>query len=152
MDETSGVRFPPPLLYVAGFLAGLALELAIPVGWPPLAVTLLGAAIGVGGWAYLDGRAMGAFARASTSMTPMKPSTALVTGGPYGLTRNPMYLGMAFLYAGIAFAVGLLWPLAFLPPVLVAVDRFVIAREEPYLLRRFGQPYADYTARVRRWL
>ncbi len=152
MEETSGVKFPPPLLYLAGFLAGVALEAAVPVNRPPLAVTLAATAIALAAWWYFDGRATVAFARAKTSMIPMKPSTTLVTEGPYQVTRNPMYLGMAFLYVAIAFAVGLVWPLAFLPLVLITVDRLVIAREEPYLLRRFGAPYADYTARVRRWL
>ena len=151
-DQTSGVRVPPPLYYVAGFLAGVALEAAFPIGWPPLAVTVIGAAVGFGGWLALDGMAMLSFNRAGTSMIPMKPSTALVTDGPYRLTRNPMYVGMAFLYAGIAFAVGLVWPLAVLPAVLVAVDRLVIAREEPYLERRFGADYREYKSRIRRWL
>ena len=152
MEETSGVRFPPPLLYLAGFLAGVALEAAAPVDRPPLAVTLAATAITLAAWWHFDGRATVAFMRARTSMIVMKPSTTLVTEGPYRLTRNPMYVGMAFLYIAIAFAVGLVWPLAFLPFVLIAVDRLVIAREEPYLLRRFGAPYADYAARVRRWL
>jgi protein-S-isoprenylcysteine O-methyltransferase Ste14 len=82
----------------------------------------------------------------------MKPDTALVTSGPYRFTRNPMYLGMAFLYVGFAFAFGVIWALAFLPAVIVVVDRFVIAREEPYLERNFGQAYRDYKARVRRWV
>jgi protein-S-isoprenylcysteine O-methyltransferase Ste14 len=63
-----------------------------------------------------------------------------------------MYLGMAFLYVAFAFALGVIWALAFLPAVLVIIDRFVIAREEPYLERKFGQAYRDYKARARRWL
>ncbi len=95
---------------------------------------------------------MVSFRRAGTSMVPMNPTTALVTSGPYRLTRNPMYLGMAFLYVAFAFALGVIWALAFLPAVVVIVDRFVIAREEPYLERKFGQAYRDYKVRVRRWL
>jgi protein-S-isoprenylcysteine O-methyltransferase Ste14 len=92
------------------------------------------------------------FRRARTSMVPMKPSSALVTTGPYRFTRNPMYLGMAFLYVALAFALGLVWPLILLPVVIAAVDRLVIAIEEAYLVRRFGQPYCDYMTRARRWL
>jgi protein-S-isoprenylcysteine O-methyltransferase Ste14 len=66
------------------------------------------------------------------------------------VTRNPMYVGMAFLY--VAFAFGVMWALAFLPAVLLIVDRFVIAREEPYLEAKFGRAYRDYKARARRWL
>jgi protein-S-isoprenylcysteine O-methyltransferase Ste14 len=82
----------------------------------------------------------------------MNPTTALVTSGPYRFTRNPMYLGMSFLYIAFAFAFGVIWALAFLPAVIVMVDRFVIAREEPYLEQKFGQSYRAYKARVRRWL
>jgi protein-S-isoprenylcysteine O-methyltransferase Ste14 len=63
-----------------------------------------------------------------------------------------MYVGMAFLYLSLAFAFGLLWPLAILPFVLLAVNRLVIAREEPYLERTFGEDYRAYRGRVRRWL
>jgi protein-S-isoprenylcysteine O-methyltransferase Ste14 len=150
--DTSGVRVPPPLYYVAGFLVGVVLELVLPTSWPPAGVRIAVAVLAVGAWLGLDGAATLKFRRASTSMLPMNPTTALVTSGPYRLTRNPMYLGMAFLYVGFAFAFGVIWALAFLPAVLVIVDRFVIAREEPYLERMFGQAYRDYKARVRRWL
>jgi protein-S-isoprenylcysteine O-methyltransferase Ste14 len=150
--EASGVRVPPPLYYVAGFLLGVAIELAVPIDRPPLAITVLGIAIGLGGWFALDGTAMFAFRRAHTSMVPMRPSSALVTTGPYRLSRNPMYLGMVFLYIAFAFALGLVWPLAVLPFVIAAVDQLVIAIEEAYLVRRFGQPYCDYMATTRRWL
>jgi protein-S-isoprenylcysteine O-methyltransferase Ste14 len=103
-------------------------------------------------WLVLDGGAMLRFRRAGTSMVPLNPSTALVVSGPYRFTRNPMYLGMAFLYVGLAFALGVIWALFLLPLVIAAVDQLVIAREEAYLVRKFGQPYCDYMARVRRWL
>ena len=108
--------------------------------------------IGAALWLALDGLAMVSFRRAGTSMVSMKPTTALVTSGPYRFTRNPMYLGMAFLYAAFALAFGLIWALATLPAVLIAVDRLIIAREEPYLGARFGDAYRDYRRRVRRWL
>jgi protein-S-isoprenylcysteine O-methyltransferase Ste14 len=150
--DTSGIRVPPPLYYVAGFLAGVALELASPTSWPPAAVRIAVTVLAVGAWLALDGAATLNFRRAGTSMVPMNPTTALVTSGPYRLTRNPMYLGMAFLYVGFAFAFGVIWALAFLPGVLVIMDRFAIAREEPYLERKFGQAYREYRARGRRWL
>jgi protein-S-isoprenylcysteine O-methyltransferase Ste14 len=149
---TSGVTIPPPLFYLAGFGAGIALELFFPIDRPPLAVTIVGAVIGVGLWLALDGIAMLSFRRAGTSMVPLNPTTALVTSGSYRFTRNPMYLGMAFLYGAFALAFGLIWALIVLPLVLAAVDRLVIAREEPYLEARFGDEYRDYKRRVRRWL
>ena len=128
------------------------LELVFPTSWPPLGIRLGVAALAGGAWLALDGAAMLAFSRADTSMVPMNPTTALVTSGPYRVTRNPMYLGMCFLYIAFAFAFGVIWALLFLPAVIAIVDRFVIAREEPYLEQRFGEAYRDYKARVRRWL
>ena len=149
---TTGIRVPPPLYYIAAFLVGVGLELLFPIGGPPVAVRVAVTALAGAAWLALDGAAILSFHRARTSMVPMKPSTALVTSGPYRVTRNPMYVGMALLYVGLAFAFGVIWALATLPVALLAVDRLVIAREEPYLERTFGQPYRDYRARVRRWL
>ena len=151
-SDTPGIRVPPPVYYVVAFLAGVALELIFPTSWPPFGVRLAATLLAGAAWFALDGAAMVYFRRARTSMVPMNPTTALVTSGPYRVTRNPMYVGMAFLYVALAFAFGVIWALLFLPGVIVIVDRFVIAREEPYLERKFGQAYRDYKARVRRWL
>lgn len=152
-EETAGIPpIPPPLYYVAGFLLGVGIELAVPIDRPPTWITLAGAIVGFAGWLAFDGPAMLSFRRARTSIIPFKPSTALVTDGPYRLSRNPMYIGMAFFHVGLAFALGLVWPLVVLPVVIAAVDQLVIAREEAYLVRRFGQEYCDYMKRARRWL
>jgi protein-S-isoprenylcysteine O-methyltransferase Ste14 len=92
------------------------------------------------------------FRRGGTTPNPTKPTTALVIGGPYRLTRNPMYVGMATLYFGGTLLLNDPWPLAFLPVVIALVRRRVIAREEAYLERRFGDEYRAYKARVRRWI
>jgi protein-S-isoprenylcysteine O-methyltransferase Ste14 len=152
-EDTAGIRVPPPLFYVGGFLFGVGLELAFPVEGPEAWIRIAGAALGLIGFFSFDSPAMMSFRRAGTSVIPFKPTTAIVTSGwPYGYTRNPMYVGMAFLYAGFAFAFGVIWAFASLPLVLVAIDRLVIAREEPYLERRFGDAYREYRSRVRRWL
>jgi len=75
-----------------------------------------------------------------------------VVQGPYRFTRNPMYVGLAALYAGVTLLVNSLWPLLLLPVVLVVIRWRVIAREEAYLERKFGDVYRTYTTRVRRWL
>ncbi len=92
------------------------------------------------------------FLKRGTSLIPGKRAEALVTSGPYRFTRNPMYVGMAFLYVGLALWLDVLWALAFLPVVLLVVDRRVIAPEERYLEARFGDEYRAYKQRVRRWL
>jgi Phospholipid methyltransferase len=90
--DTSGVRVPPPSYHVAGFLAGVALELVSPTPWPAAGIRIAVAVLAVGARLALDGAATLNFRRAGTSMVPMNPTTALVTSGPYRLTRNPIYL------------------------------------------------------------
>ena len=66
--------------------------------------------------------------------------------------RNPAYLGMALTYLGIAAMSSAVWVLLPLPVVLAVIDRGVIAREERYLERKFGEEYLGYKRRVRRWV
>jgi protein-S-isoprenylcysteine O-methyltransferase Ste14 len=75
-----------------------------------------------------------------------------VSDGPYRFTRNPLYLALAGLCLGIAFAVGTVWLLVFLIPVLLITHYGIIKREEQYLARKFGEPYVLYMKRVRRWI
>ena len=151
-EDLPGVRFPPPLLYLGGFLVGLALELAFPIGELPVALAVALGVLCLVVFLVLDGAAMARFFRARTSVIPAKPTTALVTSGPYRFTRNPMYVGMAFLYAGFAFGFGVFWAFTLLPLVLLVVDRVVIPPEERFLRAHFGQEFAHYSARVRRWV
>ena len=150
--DVAGVPVPPPLIYVAGLAAGGLAELVRSTTGPPRSVSVTIAIVGVLAWLALDGLAAMRFSRAGTPVIPFKPSTALVVDGPYRISRNPIYLGMAALYVGLAFLFGLMWALLFMPFVLIAVDRLVIAREEPYLERKFGQDYVEYKKRVRRWI
>ena len=151
-SDHAGVRIPPPLLYAGAYLAGLALERRLPLPRPPavIAEPLGGALVLLGGALPASGATL--FRRRRTSVLPHRPTTALVTSGPYELTRNPMYVGFALAHAGVALRRRSTGALLALVPALAAVDRLVIAREERYLSRAFGEQYRTYTARVRRWL
>ena len=151
-QRTAGVPFPPPLAYLFGLLAGIGLEIAFPTDDLSTALRVAVAIAGIGAAIYFAAGAARRFSKAGTPAIPFEPTEALVTSGPYRQTRNPMYVGMACLYIGLSFAFGTLWPLAALPFVLIAIDRLVIAREEPYLERLFGAEYLEYKQRVRRWL
>ena len=83
---------------------------------------------------------------------PYKPTKAMISTGPYGFSRNPMYLCLTLLLVGIAFLVNTVWPVALLPALLIFIHYGVIRREESYLERLFGDEYRRYRARVRRWL
>jgi protein-S-isoprenylcysteine O-methyltransferase Ste14 len=92
------------------------------------------------------------FARAATPVPSNQPVRALVTTGIHGWSRNPIYLGMFLLYVGIGLVVRSPWVLLLALPLAIIIRFGVIAREEAYLERRFGNAYSDYKARVRRWL
>ena len=150
--DTAGVVAPPPLIYLAGLAVGFGLEALLPGASLPAVVQW-----GVGGVLVVAGVVLLAsfntsFARKGTAVEPWKPTTAIVTTGPYRFTRNPAYLGMALVYIGIAVMSQALWVLVPLPFVLAVIDRGVIAREERYLERKFGQEYLDFKARRRRWI
>lgn len=149
--DIPGLPFPPPVLYAVPLALGLLLQRRLPAPFLPRPLAMpLGAlflALGMIGFA-----AIVAFRRAGTSPNPWRPTTAMVTGGPYRFTRNPMYLGFTLLYLGTTCWVNTLWPLLVLPVILILMQRLVIEREERYLETRFGEEYLKYRSRVRRWI
>jgi hypothetical protein len=109
--------------------------------------------MGTGGCCLHTGRPIaGHFSTQEDFYTAGSPSHNFGRSGPYRLTRNPMYLSLALLYAGIAILYQSIWALLLLFPVLFIIDRHVIVLEELYLERRFGSAYARYRTRVRRWI
>ena len=152
--DSAGVRFPPPFVYLGSLLLGLAAERFVPlrslsIDWWFLVAT--GTLLVVAGAVTMLAAAR-LFRRLGTNIPPSRPTTLIATTGPYRWTRNPMYLGMALVYAGLA--IGFDGPIAFalLPLVLIAIQTQVIAREERYLEAKFGDDYRRYKAEVRRWL
>ena len=150
--ERGPVAFPPPLVYIGGLLSGAALELLFSTPNLPLWLAVVVGLLGGTATVFLDAGAMRRFSRQGTPVEPWRAPTAIVTDGPYRVTRNPMYLGMALLYAALSLAFGWLWSLALLPAVILIIDRVVIRREEAYLTEKFGSEYLDYRQRVRRWI
>jgi protein-S-isoprenylcysteine O-methyltransferase Ste14 len=150
--DNPGVRFPPPLLYLAAVVAGWLLDrqrpLAIGAATPRRALAWLLIAV----CAVLIVSSFQSFWRKHTSAIPIRPATALVIAGPYRFTRNPMYVAMALLTVALGLLLNTWWPIVLLIPTLILVQVFVIAREERYLRRRFGAEYEAYTRQVRRWL
>lgn len=150
--DRPGVLAPPPLLYAGGLVAGLLLDWAFPlpglpgtVSWP-LGAILLAAGAALGAWFVAS------FRRAGTPVDVRRPTTAIVTGGPFRFSRNPGYLSLTMMYLGIAVLADALWPLIVLPGIVLVVQRTVIEREERYLERKFGDDYLRYKRRTRRWI
>jgi protein-S-isoprenylcysteine O-methyltransferase Ste14 len=92
------------------------------------------------------------FKRAKTGMTPFSKSTALVTGGIYRITRNPMYLGMTLALAGAAIKAGSLGAWIPVPLFMAVIQQQFIVKEEIFLTAIYGDEFRDYMKQVRRWL
>ena len=150
--DAPGVVALPPVIYL-GFLAvGLILEFLFPVSTLPQGVQYpLGFGLIVAS-AVIIPFVLSSFRRAGTSFDVRKPATSLVTSGPYRYSRNPGYLSLTLLYAGIAIAADSVWTLALLIPTLAVTHHGVITREERYLEEKFGEDYRRYKRSVRRWL
>jgi protein-S-isoprenylcysteine O-methyltransferase Ste14 len=148
------LKIPPPLvaLVVGAVMWGLALHTPA-VLLPTIARVLLAAGVALVGGAFSLAGVL-AFRRAKTTVNPMKPDSAssLVSTGVYRYTRNPMYVGLLFVLIG--WAIFLSAPLSLLGPVffVVYIGRFQIKPEERVLAGIFGNEFAAYQARVRRWL
>jgi protein-S-isoprenylcysteine O-methyltransferase Ste14 len=147
-------KVPPPVVgAVVGLLMWGLSKLGAPLSLgdvPRYAATAVLGAIGLG----FDVLGLLAFRAKRTTVNPLRPekASALVDGGVYRITRNPMYVGMLCLL--LAWAVFLASPLALIGPVLFVlyITRFQILPEERILRERFGTPYEDYLQRVRRWI
>lgn len=154
MSATLELRIPPPIV-------GLALGAGMwaVAHYPPtfaipgrtrlilaIALVVIGATIALGG--------VVSFRRARTTVNPLKPETSasLVTTGVYSFTRNPMYLGMALVLLAWSVYLDSMWAPAGVILFVLYITRFQIVPEERVLNRLFGEPFAEYRKRVRRWL
>lgn len=145
----------PPLVYLAGIVASFVLntlyalpwfgspmaDILIPVGWLALLAFLA-----------LFVSSVRTLMRAKTPVNPNAPPEHLVTKGPFGISRNPIYLGNTLLLIGLGLVTGITW---FLPIAVICAfitQKIAIEREEHWLAEKFGKPYRDYAKRVRRWI
>jgi protein-S-isoprenylcysteine O-methyltransferase Ste14 len=151
--DTAHVIIRPPLAWGLAVIAGLLLNWLAPLPFLPadlpapwLGVTVFVLALALVAWAIVT------MTRAGSNIPTNRPTTTIVEGGPYRFTRNPIYLGMFLGLIGLAIAFDNLWLLMMLVPFALVIRYGVVAREEAYLERKFGDVYIGYRSRVRRWL
>ena len=151
--DTAQVIIRPPVAWGFAIIAGLALNWFAPLpflpadllaGWIGAMVFALGLTLAV--WAIIT------ITRAGSNVPTNLPTSTIVDNGPYRFTRNPIYLGMFLGLIGLAIAFDNLWLLIMLIPFAFVISYGVVAREEAYLERKFGDVYRNYLSRVRRWL
>ncbi len=148
------LKVPPPVVaLLLGLLMWLASSLVAPVDVPfgpraglVIVLASVGLVVGVAG--------MVSFWRAKTTINPTTPTatSALVTSGVFRFTRNPMYLSLLLYLLAWAVYLSSLLALLFVPVFVLYINQFQIKPEERALSSLFGQDYAAYRERVRRWL
>jgi protein-S-isoprenylcysteine O-methyltransferase Ste14 len=151
--DNAGVIARPPLLYLAALIAFFLLrwQLPLPIVAQTAAMMVAGVvlgtlSIGLGVW----GRAT--LLAGGTNLDPMATTTAIVAGGPYRFTRNPIYVALAGLFLGFTLGFNDWWGVVVLLPLLAVMHGGVVLREEHYLERKFGDEYRQYQSRVARYL
>jgi len=151
----AGVIPWPPLIYVLGIAASLVLDALYPLPWfgSPMSDILVAV-----GWlallamAALFFTAFRAMARAKTPVNPNAQPEHLVTEGPFGITRNPIYLADTLLLIGVGLVTGIAWFVVLALVAAFITKKMAIEREERWLADKFGKRYRDYAKRVRRWI
>src|SRR5262245_35624759 len=151
--DTAQVVIRPPLGWGLAVFAGLALNWLVPLPFLPVDLP----AGGLGAIVFVLALVLVAWAivtmtKAGSNVPTNLPTTTIVESGPYRFTRNPNYLGMFLGLVGLAIAFDNLWLLMMLVPFALIIRYGVVAREEAYLERKFGDVYRGYSSRVRRWL
>ena len=150
--DNPGIRVPPPPVYLLALLLGLLMDrkahvpflprgVARVLGWP-----LVGGGMALAAWFVRTMRGV------DTTIRIDKPVSSLVQNGPFRYSRNPGYVALAMIYAGIAVLRNALWAILLLPLVVYVIQREVIEREERYLERTFGEENLNYKTRVQRWV
>ncbi len=149
---TVSFRLWPPVAIAAPLLAGRSASKIwgdpVDLGaWRrPVGAALVLLFIGWNGWS------LWLFGRPRTGLLPGQASRAMIQDGPYRLSRNPLYVGLLALYLGLALLAPTFWGVVLFPAAVLLVWWGAIRPEEQFLHERFGAPYEEYAARVRRWL
>jgi protein-S-isoprenylcysteine O-methyltransferase Ste14 len=153
LDRPDVVVFPP-LIPLATLALACGLQWLVPLGW--IAGIEPSVRIGIGAVIALSGLVTTSAGRRAlmkhgTNVNPSQPTTQLVTDGVFGLTRNPLYVGVSMALCGLALVFDLDWILLLILPSCLVLHFAVVRREERYLEAKFGDLYRNYKARVPRY-
>lgn len=154
LSKGPGVFIPPPLFYVLIFLAAIFIQKRIPIPdklFQLSTTKVVGVILLIAALFFLV-RSLRQFFLTKNTVVLIKPASSLQTTGIYGMTRNPMYVGLAIVYLGITCLIGNWWNIIFFPVLLIIVQEYIIKREEKYLQLEFGHGFSNYKRTVRRWL
>ncbi len=150
--DSEGMLTPPPVVYLVFLLIGIGLEYYWPspflpqVAQYPVGITVIILSFVVFGMVLRE------FSASSSSVDHRRPTTEVISSGPFRYSRNPIYVSMTMLCTGIAMVTNNLWILVMMIPAVLVIHYLVIIKEEAFLEEKFGDEYRRYCASVRRWL
>ena len=151
--DAPAYRMWPPLALGVPLVVGLVLSATIgdPVALDGAPARTAGVVLVVafGVW---NGWTLAVMARSRTSVLPGGATSEVLRSGPFRLSRNPLYVGLVALDAGLALLAASFWALVLVPVGIALLLWGAIRPEERYLTEKFGTDYEAYRARVRRWL
>jgi protein-S-isoprenylcysteine O-methyltransferase Ste14 len=153
-DDHPSIIIAPPLLFLICMGGGFLLDYLFPLKiirwpwWPRIICSGILMMIS----AYFALGSMRILLRNKTPFDPSKPTKTIVRQGPFRFSRNPMYLALLLLLAGVAIVSGSIWMILAVVALLIVLDIIAVRPEEEYLERNFGGQYLAYKAKVRRWL
>lgn len=145
----------PPLIYLAALVVGIVLGVFVP---PPWIGGILADILLAFGWIAVVAAlalwfgAVRTMRRAGTTLNPKGTPEHLLTGGPFAVSRNPIYLAATLLMIGIALVTANVWTLLMAFVAAFLTGKLAVEYEEKILAQRFGKKYRDYSKRVRRWI
>ncbi len=152
--DGAAVRFPPPFVPLIALGVGLLLQFFVYALPFPLHGALrfgLAGVLIVAGVGFLM-MAMKLFSGTGQDPKPWESTPEIIATGIYRFTRNPMYVSMGLLQAGIGVALANVWVVGLVPVTWATIYMIAIRHEEAYLERKFGAAYTNYKESVRRWI
>jgi len=154
LKDRAAVIAPPPLLTVLSIGAGLLADHFVPIAIVPgigaTRFVLFGFLLLVALGFFVSG--VGQLTKHHEHPSPYKPTEAIVAGGIYRFTRNPIYVGFILIVVAIAVVANSVWLLLASIALFLVLHFGVVKPEERYLSAKFGDTYDDYRRRVRRWI
>lgn len=154
-NDIAGVIARPPLILICALAAGLICDYLFPsnhIAQATRGLRYVSAGIALTAGLVFIGGAANEMRRVGTNIPTWEPTLEVATGGIYGRSRNPIYVGFMFLMVAFGLFFASDWTFIMIIPFVLIIHFGVILREERYLLARFGAPYASYKARVPRYL
>jgi protein-S-isoprenylcysteine O-methyltransferase Ste14 len=151
--DSPGVYIPPPLFYVLIFLVAIFVQGKFPIddSFFHTQIAKIAGIVFLAGSLFFIVSSLRKFFQSKNTLVLIKPASSLQTNGVYGISRNPMYIGLGILYIGITCLAGNWWNIIFLPFLFLIIREYIVKKEEKYLERAFGEAYLNYKRKVRRW-